>query len=481
MITDIEAIFKPKEPWPPASEAARIALIQENRTLRKGEHTKLWKVSRSLEREDSEKELDIILNYPWLITKKTTDLLFGEPPHMATTSEVELEPVEEQGVETGAADKEDPGDTYTKDLAKRINLNQVLREVCYDVSSFGVGLMKIRKDKDEAGEEQIILESNTPDIWYPVVAQGSLRKITAHILAYVFTDKDKPYLKVEIHKPGSIEHRVYELAKSGLAGYEIKEKAALNQFDAFKGLEETQQGIPERFQVLAVFNQRTSDEFYGISDYGPDLKSILKALERAISKKQAILEKFADPSIVGPKKLMDTDPVTRKQRWLPGRYYGINVDPDTQILIPTAVVWDAHLSELQEHINELKEQFFALAELPPVALASSLAGTAESGTALRLRMTPLTSKVGRFKEEFEPVILKVLKLAAILDDNEAMIEGLAITWQDGLPSIPLEEAQRVGLLKSNEILDRKQALIELGYTEAQAEVIAQSAGAEVMI
>ena len=67
-------------------------------------------------------------------------------------------------------------------------------------------------------------------------------------------------------------------------------------------------------------------------------------------------------------------------------------------------------------------------------------GTAESGTALRIRLIPTLSKVSKYARAAEKAIPKVLNLWSQLHGPEIPLEKITVNLQDGIPDDPMEEA-----------------------------------------
>ena len=135
-------------------------------------------------------------------------------------------------------------------------------EVALDVSRFGVGLFKVRYDG------RGVIEAQTPMVWYPVVRIDNVKDVTAHVLAwdYEVTEqtllgaKTRRLLKVEIHEPGRLTTRVYDITSGNISGMLSEEVVRTGVDD---------------FLVVPVFNLSTSERLTGLDDYS-DLDSIVQ-------------------------------------------------------------------------------------------------------------------------------------------------------------------------------------------------------------
>lgn len=436
--------LEPKKPWPPTSELARIRGYEKLEALRSGEVEQVWPDLNKYLRQGTTEAQDFYIGFPWLVTKKAKDIILGEPPIFDL-----------------------PGEAQDEDLAafvEELDYRRVLGEQICDLDAFGDSVQKIYIDSDN----QVRIESVEPEHWFPVVKRGT-RQIEYHVLAFEFEANEKQYLEVEIHSKTEIGHRIYQISKSPLGtGLILGDLQTLATFQP--GLNDIEPNPCGEFLVVTAHNQRLSGEMFGISSYGKDFQSILKKIIIRYSLANNVLDVFTRPTFVGPRNLQTYDPVTGKTVFRPGEYKGINFDQGVTPFVPQAVVWDSHATEGRAEALALEEKLYIVAELPPASLAVNTQGGFASGVAWRLAMTPLIAKCARIREELDASAKKALIAAAKL--SAKAYEGLSITWQDGLPKIPMEEAQRLGLLVSFGILSPKAAAIEYGKTEEEADAMA---------
>jgi hypothetical protein len=427
-------------------------------------------------REDGRKELTLLLGYFWLSTKKSMDMLLGKPPILTATSETETANL----------------DSFLESQ----DFTQVLYEVMVDCDSLGDGLFKLYVEADGT----VKIQSNSPDIWFPVVKPGNLREYQYHVLAEVFhranyeadgSERSKTYyLKAEIHSRDQIEHRIYSLDTSMRTGmtytgmqslgmmYTIQKQMALADFeDLFPYLKD----IPEdgiepneigEFLIIPVPGPRGSKDVYGRSSYGQDLKSIIKALMDRYIEREWVLNKHGDPNMIGPKGMFDSyDPVTQKSIIKAGgKYFGYRWDPG---MTPPDIHYienqqlAAIMGAVQQDITDLTQAFLNLSEIPAVVLAGTEAGMrgAVSGTAYRLMLSPLVNKVERLERSLQPRALRALKLACQLLKKPA--DSVSLKFADPFPRIPAEEASRILTLRNPQspIISNQEALRVLGYSD----------------
>ncbi|HHW26241.1 MAG TPA: phage portal protein [Firmicutes bacterium] len=398
--------------WPPPTELERLALYKANRDLFEGAHEKVFKDWVRLLRDDQKASLEIILNWPKRLSTLFADLLLGEPPQVK------------------AGDEGSPEQEAAARLIEENNLFNAAYEVALDVSRFGVGLFKVRYDG------RAIIEAQTPLVWFPVVKPDNVKDVLYHVLAWDYEETEERLigarqlrrLKVEIHERGRIITRVYDITSGNIS--------------AMVGEEQVQETGVDDFLVVPVYNLSTSDRLTGLDDYS-DLDSVIQELEIRIAQISRILDKHADPNLVGPDTALEQDPKTGEVTFRGGGKY-FPLAPGDQP--PQYVTWDGQLDAAFREIELLMEQFYALSETCAAAFGNLKQGLAESGTALRrLMMAPL-AKTNRIRMRFDPALKQVLKVASALEAAQGMpnavkLEDIHITWQDGLPDDDMERTQ----------------------------------------
>ncbi|MFN3283494.1 MAG: phage portal protein, partial [Pseudothermotoga sp.] len=194
--------------WPPKDKdtVARLERYEQNAALFRGDHQEVFTEWPKLVREDMKASLEIILNWPKRLSTLWADLLLGEPPRISTDDKV--------------------GQNFIDELNQDNKLIQTAYEVVLDISRFGEGLFKARKQDGRS-----IVEGQYPALWFPVVSRDNIRDFKAHVLGWTFEQDEKKYLRIEIHTKGQIEHRVYRLE-----GSSIQEQLELSEF--YTGLPE---------------------------------------------------------------------------------------------------------------------------------------------------------------------------------------------------------------------------------------------------
>jgi len=403
----------PGQPWPPESELERLKLYRDNKYLFEGKHEKCLKHWVKLLRNDKKATLEIILNWYKRLTLLWADLLLGEPPKFTAG-------------ETGSQEQEQITN-YTS--SKFLNTSY---EVVIDISRFADGILKIRYDRG------VILEGQSPAVWFPVVAINNVKEVLCHVLAWSYKvnetnfmggKKEQWYLQVEIHEKGRITSRKYKLGTPD----NCKIGSLLEEEIIDTGIDD--------FLVIQISNLLTTDRETGIDDYS-DLDSIIQELEIRVAQMARIFDKHADPNMYGPDTALDVNPTTGEASFQGGGNYfpvGTGENP------PGYVTWDGQLDSCFRELEFLMDQLYVLSETSPAAFGQLKSGLAESGSALRRLMLAPLAKVNRLRMRLDPALKKTLSLMSQLDalnGNGVFIpeNTISILWQDGLPADEAEQA-----------------------------------------
>lgn len=450
MITDYEALLAVGKPWPTddADIVTRQALYAKNKYLFCSEHSSVWVDAIRQLRDDRQTDLRIILNFPKLLSTLWADLVVGETPP-ASAGKKSL--TGQESLEQLALDR----------IIEANSLWTRIHDAVQDCSKNGTAVLKVRFDRKG------IIEVVPPKYWYPIVSQANIKEITAHVLAYAFVDTDPKvkysWLKVEIHTIGQIEHRLYKVEEG-----KIKERADLATFSAFAGLQDIESTGLDDFAVIDIQNAAESDELFGRDDY-TDISSIVKELELRYAQICRIEDKFADPWMYGP-PIEEQDPRDGDYKVTGGsRYIALT---DKEQAVPGMIVWDGQLPANFLTIDSLMQRLYEVSETCKVAFDASQAGSALSGTALRLMMARPLSKSARLKSRFDPTVKRALTLCSKLEVIKKLpgaveLTNIRIPWQDGLPSDPLQEAQIDSTLVGGKVRSAQGRMREKGISEAQ--------------
>jgi hypothetical protein len=404
------------KPWPPKGEEKRLDKYHKNCLLFDAEHATVYeedlrRIERVIGNFDQVISYPTILNIQKLISLKVADLLVGETPKITAGD---------------AGSKEQLAiDTIIKNSGE-FGLISTLHEISIDTSRYGDGLLYIERTADggEIGESQ-------PVTWFPVVAEDNIKRIVNHVIASIQEkdeiDKKITYLKVRIHNKGSYEDRTYQLEGGHIVAL-------------IESGKEYQTGLND-FAIVRVANVSTSDSIYGFDDY-TDIDSIVAELIVRVGQIDRILDKHASPSMQGPIGALEEDPSTGEYKFVAGNYLQREAD-DPEIKY---ITWDGQLEAAFKQIEKLVNFLYTISEMGQAILGGEelKTGTATSGTALRLRMISPLAKVTRIRMHMDAAVKKAIRLVSKLGGKDIIDLSdvdISITWRDGLPSDPKEEAE----------------------------------------
>lgn len=116
---------------------------------------------------------------------------------------------------------------------------------------------------------------------------------------------------------------------------------------------------------------------------------------------------------------------------------------DSDTVKPEYLVWDASMDANFKQIELLTNQLYTISEMGSAVFGdlTNKAGDVPSGSALRrLMMSPL-AKARRIANRFDPILKKIISASAGILGVEIAPEEITITWHDGLPADPAEDAE----------------------------------------
>jgi hypothetical protein len=427
-------------PWPPKDEdeAARLKEHAFMRQIYNGLHEKVFPryITYLADAPKDSKKQKIILDWPELATDSYLNLLLGEEPEIVAGSRDDLP-------------------TLPTDQA------------FIDVSRYGIGLFEV----SDAG-----IQALNPENCYIVVTPGNIQKPQAFVFFHTWKEtevqngkeKEIEYIKFTIHRPGEIQHLVYLISPgSGLTNSEKRLKGPLRlaDFPAYDGLDVNAEGYQKPpakdMLVVAVQNKLSSERYYGQSDYKPSILSLIESLELLFAQRAEVLAKFTSPVPVVPESATVFNHSTQEWEYKAGQ--AIITKPGDPS--PSLMVWQAELGAVDRAIEQSMDQLLQMLQLSRVLRAGQGQGTAESGTALRIRLIPTLSKVSKYARAAEKAIPAVLHLWSQLHPPEILEEYIEVKLKDGIPDDPMEEANvnniratALATLKTVGIIGRRGAL-----------------------
>ena len=308
------------------------------------------------------------------------------------------------------------------------------------------------------------------------------------------------YLKVKIHEKGKVIHQLWEIADargekqnptvSGVyantygssanpqaPGAAVLRQIVQNGFlrgpielsNFFPGMSGTSLELPnglsnDRFALVVINNQLTTERYYGRSDYGPDVQSLLEGLELAFARRQETIAIHSRPTDIVPETACSFDHALQQWIYKSGEtiVYGENDNPGSI----KKLTWDAQQPMVKDQIEDMMNQLISALDLAHELIAenaTSSGGKAASGAALRLRLIPTLSKVKRLRSALHSAICEIaIDVGMMLGGSDGSItnDDINIQWNDGIPEDPLESANTRSInagtltnLKMNGVLD----------------------------
>lgn len=388
------------QPFPPKCEEERLKRYRDNILTFNNKHTEVYeeqwrRVERVIGKYIDVVQYAVVLNYQKKISVKLGDFLFMEPPTITSKKNQD------------AVDK----------ILKQSDINTIGYQSVIDFSRCGDTVLKINTDEKGKGYISCI----TPTRYFKVVQPNDIKKTQYHVIAWLYEEDDKTYLKSIIHEKGKYTERVNAM-NGDFIGKLISEK-------------EQNTGLDD-FAIVTIHNLPTSDSVYGVDDY-EDVDSIIAEIEIRTAQISKVLDVHSSPSMTGPRTAM--------QENADGSFsvYGGNWFPqDSKDDIPVSyLVWEASLDANFKQIEKLMQHLAVISEMGAAVLNDDFKGMgAISGSALKKLYINVLAKVSRAQKAFDKGYKKAIALASQAGYQSIDEGDIDIKWQDGLPDDPVEEA-----------------------------------------
>lgn len=453
-IKDTPISFKSGASFP--FQSRRIARYKENIKLFEGEHFEVF------EKWNSSRTLYVYANLAGIICKKSADFLFGE----------------EAIISSGVGDNTPESKAITRLVADNY-LSQQNYEAALSAAIMGDAFYRVRYGQEYGGELpkeldpfRVFIENISPLDVYPEVNPMNRRQIKAyHICVPCFNEAEEIWtLECESHYAGYIMYHRYKLkdTESDIDG--IVTKWTIQEMIGQPGVQHTGVAMP---LVVHVPNTGRELTWEGLDDL-TEHKALFDELNNRLSQMAGILDKHADPAMAVPTGVLGEDDYGRP-------YFRVAQDKVFEVLgkediIPQYITWNGNLTEAMDEINKIVDLILISAEIPPIALGMSDAGTSgSSGLSIKFRMQSLLSKVNRKKLYFNKGIITTLYVAQLLEKALGIADynpvRPVITFKDGLPVDSLQEVNEMNVRTGGmPTISRKTALMRLdNLTEEQAD------------
>lgn len=442
--------------FPPLHDRKRLNRYKANKMLFNGRHDDVYKrVQDAMEHgKDADYLTYIVANFASVISFTCADLLLGTPFDVIA------------GKEGGETDKAVKQMLIDNDFYRKVYEGELSR------SYRGDSVLKVRYGKPKWwSSPQTIIEYVPASIYFPHLNADNIQEESGATLAWIKRSGDQLYLRKEIHVPGEIRNELYHL-KGDKIGDRISKPGSI--FDEYKDWQDVEKTGYSGILVEHVPNWRLDDEYFGSSDY-INLHSIFDEINNRISQISAILDKHADPILIGPNELM-MDKNGREKRNISRRdmsFTGISDPEDANMF--KYLTWDAHLEAAFKQIDSLVDMMMLVAEISPSIFGMDKYGIAESGRALRFRLLRTLQKINRKKLYLDTGIRNILYAAQVIDNRFGSkrynVEDVSITWHVNLPKDDKEDAETMQIRTGNKSTISQKAAIQRmdGVTAEQAE------------
>jgi len=411
------------EKFPKEADKYRLSDYEYFNHLLMGEHFEAFniRVDNNIYGQNYGKLRYVAANFPGLISKVCADMLFSEPIALKVD-------------ETG--DQE-----WIDNWAKDNRLNEQLYEAALDASALGDCCFKLRvgaRNSAQPTKKEVILEEFTPTIFFPTLDGFNVRADPQQIMiAWTFKTADgKEYLREEIHTPGEIEDKVFELTK-GVVGAQVN--LSILGIPDLTDIDHVQETGVDVYLVFHIPNWKTGNRYFGISDYY-DLDKLFYAINNRLTKVDNILDKHSDPILMVPDGVLDEKGQVKRSQ-----LHMVEVPEGNGAKIkPEYIVWNANLEAAFSEMDKLIDYFMMIAEITPDVLGMGQ-GMNDSGRALKFKLMRTIAKAERKKLYFDRVIKEFTYAAQLLAEKWKLGAGEDMTvfsgkpqkpeidWQDGLP------------------------------------------------
>lgn len=465
--------------YPPEEDAGRLKRYEECRALLMGDHSDVF-CHDGLRLHKPKSELSKVLNavydameganviyvasnYCKVASQLFANMLFGTPPKAH---------VEEDG---GQRQKR-----ITKIMENNM-LDMVNHQQAVEASCLGDAYYRVRWGKmANWREEGVIIEPLVADNVWPILNPGNIKDNQGYCVTNTVEVDGKKYLYRETHLPWRITYALHEL-DGGKIGAQVPldivdtyaELWALGGQPGYSWDGDTLQyetGYPGLL-VEHVPNWTKPELFFGISDYTPDVVSNQAAINEMQTGILRTCLKHMDPKLALPEGTLEQD---REGRWFIRRsdMEVIEVPGEVAAALPKYITWDAKLEAATANINACFDAMMLSLGISPAIFGLGKYGMADSGTALKLRMTQTLWLVGQKRMYFDAALKNILYAAQFLDGRfgPESYEPLdvSITWPDPLPQDLEAQSEAMSKLVTNGLYSRETAIAQVQSLEGEA-------------
>ena len=394
--------------FPTIEQKEVIREYEVNEKLFRGKHDELFVTAYNNKYNPNLKEkIDKIVNFPAAVSRAFTDLLFGDFPDFVVT---------------------DAQEGWLKEFIKRNKLKTMLPEAGDAQSAYGVTVLQVWVRNKKAYVTAIPVKQ-----WFPVVSDDPKQAYDAHVTGW-FEEKDvnvqgrikrKRTFHADIYFTDAIYHYDYEMENDMIV--------AVSEREATEDISE----IGEFF-IFPVQNLTVVGDWKGISDYA-DCMSLFEALDKRLSQYDRILDKHADPTLMGDPAF--TKGIYLEDGSLSGRYFEKNeyLEYTPDMTKPEYLVWDAKLDATDNFIATIMNMLYLTTDTSPALFAQYQNGQIPSGGAFKKMLIRTMARKNRKALQWEEALDKIVSLCYYLENGEWI--NVDTVFKEGLPIDKYEQAQ----------------------------------------
>lgn len=481
--------------FPPKSEIHRLNQYQTYKNLLLGNHREVFAdgdAGKYAQRPEIAKVLDagavamgsscetyVMANYCGMASRIFANILFGKQPTISVG--------EKDAVHQLRMDK-----IITDNMLGIINHQQAI-----NASAAGDAVYRIRWGKMlNWRKEGVIIEALPPGVYFPHITPGNVKDYNGATIAVPLKHAGQKYLYKEIHTPGQVRYELWRLDGNTLVA-----AVPLDTVPAYAHLLDgtEQYGNVQRDGDAVIYetghpgllvehvpNWTLPDQFFGISDYSPDVIANQGAINTSLSGILRVILKHMDPKLVLPPGTLQYDEATGKWYALKEDMETIEVPAEVGAVLPRYVTWDAQLEAARANVDACFEAMMMSFQISPTILGWEKYGAADSAAALKLRMTLTLWNAGQKRAYFDAALKNILYAAQYLDGLYGPVryepEEVSITWPEPLPiddaaNTTMHIARYAGGVQSLETTVKAvQAIDGDALTDELARITADAAG-----
>lgn len=440
-------ITPPWERWPPPLEEWRLAQYALYKTVLLGNHREVFRrapqhkptselskvVNASyLKGKPNATEPYVVLNYCKKVATTFASKLFGNAPEYRVGGDADLAQQRLQKI-------------LIDNTLDNTNIEQAIASVALGDCVYRVRYGKMRN----WAEAMPIIEAVPGRNYFAETSPDNIKDVQRARLAFEFTAADgTQYVKLEHHSPGTVVHELWQLTGNtfdklvpfdtlpdtyGALLQSVQDHDNISMDGSGRILEDT--GYPGLL-VEYVPNFLLPDEFYGHSDYD-NLLTIQDDINQTGSGILQVILKHIDPKLIMPPGTMKYD--AKRGTWLIYKedLEVVEVPKEVGAVLPRFLTWDASLGAAKANMEALFEAFMIIADISLPMLGLTKYGTAESASAIELKMTDTTDAVQRKRRYYDTALKNVLYAAQWLDvhyGGQAYTpQEVSIQWPSPVP------------------------------------------------